>query len=407
MLRAPAARAGCVALGLHLSRLHAPAPRPHHRRVAAALLDDAASRGGGQLFGLDNGDFVLLLRRPDGAAALAAMLGRLFKIDAPEPERLLTEWRLPDEAGTLLAYVDASVAADPPAMPWAESGGGGAALAAMERLAGQGRLADLLRRQTAVQLTPGQGARVRPLFQEVMFSLAVLEAQSGQMVTDPFLLRHLAGALDARLLPALAEGIVPGAGPGPAVHVNLTLAGVLSEAFAGFARACGAAGAAAGVEVPLLEACADPDAFVLARDRLRRLGLRLVLDGVSHHLLMLTGPAALEPDLIKLDWSPRLPEAGEGLLRALEALGPDRVVLHRSDTEAALHWGMAQGISRFQGRHVDAMLAAGRIGACAHAGSCMLRQCMERAAATGPGGRAGCRNHALLDAAAPLAAGAF
>ena len=75
-----------------------------------------------------------------------------------------------------------------------------------------------------------------------------------------------------------------------------------------------------------------------------------------------------------------------------------------AETEQALTWGLSQGIRRFQGRHVDAMLAAGRIGACAQGGGCTLRQCIERASATGPGGRAGCNNPTLLDAASPLPA---
>ena len=116
---------------------------------------------------------------------------------------------------------------------------------------------------------------------------------------------------------------------------------------------------------------------------------------------MLTVPAALAPDLVKLDWHPTVPEGARTLDEAVAALGPDRVVLARAETEAALAWGLARGIRRFQGRHVDAMLAAQRIGACSYGRGCTLRQCNERATATGPGGQAGCLNPALLDAAAP------
>jgi hypothetical protein len=38
---------------------------------------------------------------------------------------------------------------------------------------------------------------------------------------------------------------------------------------------------------------------------------------------------------------------------------------------------------------------------CPKASGCTLRQCVERATATSPAGRAGCRNLALLDAGAP------
>jgi hypothetical protein len=60
------------------------------------------------------------------------------------------------------------------------------------------------------------------------------------------------------------------------------------------------------------------------------------------------------------------------------------VVLHHAETEAALRWGMAQGLRRFQGRHVDAILAAGRILACPQATGCTVRQCMDRGAAIAP-----------------------
>ncbi len=63
-----------------------------------------------------------------------------------------------------------------------------------------------------------------------------------------------------------------------------------------------------------------------------------------------------------------------------------------------MRWGLAHGIRRFQGRHVDAMLAVGRIEACPHAAACTLRQCMDREGAATLAGRAGCRNAALLDA---------
>ncbi len=80
-------------------------------------------------------------------------------------------------------------------------------------------------------------------------------------------------------------------------------------------------------------------------------------------------------------------------------LDSDRIVLHRAETEAAVTWGQAQGISRFQGRHVDAMLGAGRILHCPLSRGCTLRQCIERGAAIADVGRSGCGNTALLDGA--------
>jgi hypothetical protein len=110
---------------------------------------------------------------------------------------------------------------------------------------------------------------------------------------------------------------------------------------------------------------------------------------------------------MKLEWSPRLPDLADAARAAVqEAIGqagPARLVQQRADSEAAIRWGLAHGIRRFQGRHVDQMLAAARIVGCAVSAGCSLRQCVERAEAPGGVARAGCRNHPLLDAGLPAA----
>ncbi|GAC1339357.1 MAG: hypothetical protein NVSMB18_07430 [Acetobacteraceae bacterium] len=412
LARSPQARhAGWVALALHLSRLPPPAPRPHHRRIARAVLDDAAARNEGQLFPLANGDLMLLLRSPDGATALAGALARLFQIDAPNPALLLSRWLVPSESDPLLAYVEAASAeATTSGAKLAEGTEELDALGTTEQLIDSGNLSDLTQRQTAVLFCPTDH-QPRPLFSELSLSVSALEARmaaGGRAAADPFLLHRLVHRLDARLLRALAEDL-RSAGPltapmrsgGPMLHLNLTLSGILSPGFASFAGACREAGLVAGVEVALLDACADPEGFLLARGRLRLAGLRLVLDVVSHQALLMTVPAALQPDLLKLEWSPLIPEAGRPLEAAVASFGPAKVVLQRTDTAEALRWGLAQGIRRFQGRTIDFLLAAKRIDACDHATLCTMRQCLERGSATGPGGRSGCRNVALLDAGLP------
>lgn len=401
-----------MALVLHLSRMAPPAPRPYHRRIARAVMDDAAQRQAGQVFALPNDDLLLLFRAEEEASPLTAMLARLFQVDMPDPAGLITLWSLKRDGAALLRYAQARALDALPDPVLTEPKGSAQAIDALQSVIEQSRITDLMQQQTAILLVPGREGRLQPLFREVTFSVAVLEARiaaTGQAHADPFLFRHLASRLDGRMLDLLRQDLLANGsltagarGQGPMPHLNLTLSGVMSDPFARFAAACRAVGAQVGVEIPLVEACADPEAFMAARTRLRAAGLTLVLDSVSHHALMLTVPAVLEPDLIKLDWSPRLPEAGPAVEQAVRMLGQGRVVLHRAETEDALSWGLAHGIRRFQGRQVDAMLAAGRIGACASGRLCSMRQCMERASATGPGGRAGCDNPALLAAAAPL-----
>lgn len=419
-LRAPAGR---TALVLRMSSLTPPAPRPHHRRIARAVLDDVAAQNEGQVFALSNGDLVLLCRSGGGVpgratptpATLPDVLARLFRIDAPDPSKLVRHWRLDRAGEEFAAWCGAQVAqAGPAPLPAPEAAAQPSAVEAVDLIVASSRLSDLVQRQMAVLLVPGAGGagRLQPLYREVTFNVAALEGRLstvGRASADPYLFRHLAARLDGRMLDALGDDLQRD-GPltygardlaGPALHLNLTLAGVLSPKFARFAEGCRRAEARVSVELQLMEACAGPASFAQARDVLRAAGMGVVLDGVTDLALQLTTPAVLQPDLVKLDWSPRLLTADAQLGEVLASIGPSRIVLHRAETEAALAWGLAHGIRRFQGRHVDAMLGAARLQACPYAGGCTLRQCTERASATGPAGRVGCLDQNLLDQGIP------
>ena len=395
-------RSPVAMLLLHLSRLHAPGPRPHHRRIGANLLDQTVRSFGGQVFACPNGDLVLLTD-PAAGAGLVATLSHLFRTESPGADRLLALWSLPADEAAARAHIAASqvhqAAEEDAPVPLG-------AIAAVGAVLASAPVDQLARRQTAVRITR---RGMEPIYQELSVSLAALEARMGSpvpLVADPFLFRHLAAQLDQRILAASAGGGLSGGLP---VHLNLTVPGILSPAFARLAATL-PPGVQMGVEVQFMEAVADLPRFATACGLLRDAGCHLVVDGMDHAVMSLARPAAWQPALLKLDWSPRmatLPGRERRLLtQSLGAFGADRVVLHRAETEAALAWGRAHGIGRFQGRHVDAMLAAARLSACRHASGCTLRHCIDRAAATGAAGRLGCRDTALLDAAHPPPAAA-
>ena len=404
---------GRVALVLHLSRLRPPAPRPHHRRVARALLQDAAQRHDGQVFVLRNGYQVLICaagrptsarrgghdHKPAGGRArldpgdLPPMLMRLLQIDAPDPARLTSLFILPGEQDRLVAYAEARLAET--IMPGApdEEGFGPTEITPTMGDA-------TIRRQTGVMVSLKTRSGFRPVHTDYDFVLP-----DGPL-RDPFLLRHLAGATDRLMLRHVSDGLARQHPGGPRHHFSLSLAGLGLAEFAGVTRSCRAAGVGLTVEIPLLDACADPNQFVQIRRGLQRAGIEIVLGGISHLALAVSAPAVLGADFYKLAWSSRLATLDpheQGELRAsLGALGLDRVILDGADVEIALKWGLGQGIRRFQGRHVDMILAAERNLVCPHAGGCSLAQCADRAAATDPAGRRGCLNFDLLDGVAPF-----
>ena len=388
------------ALVLRLSQLAPPGGQAHHRRIARSLLDDAALRCGGRLLVMRNQDLVLL--GPDAHAA-APLLDRLFG----QRVGIVRIFPLGPE---FTAYAEERLAepiAEPAAKPAPQHGAALPVLATAEAMLRETRSGDLLQAQVGVQVR--SDGSLLPLFREASPRLPALAARlqaAGAPGADPYLFRHLASRLDERALAVACQdmatgGPLTGAARGLALHVNLTLSGVFSPGFGQFAAALRERSMQCGVEILLMEACADPARFAAAAIRVREAGLSLVLDGVGRDALRLTAPGRLGADLVKLDWSESL--GGETAESALRELGPDRVALAQADSEAALRWGLPRGIRRFQGRHIDAVLSAGRIAACepGRQAGCTMRLCAERASATSESGRIACRNLPLLDRAAP------
>jgi hypothetical protein len=450
-LRAPAGR---VAVALHLSRLRAPAPRPHHTRVARALLQDIALRHGGQVFAMRNGDIVLLCAGADegGVASpvtLPAALGRLFGADAPELGKLTSLWRLGDEGEGLLAYA-AERQAEP--APWVSAGAGagpGTGLGAGEASGGDGvghgygfavveavdglidavAIEDVVVLQTAVRVR-GQGAagragplplaaRMVPAFRDMSFSLAAVSARADvrQAIADPFLAQHFAARLDARMLSYMHEYLLsggrlsrPALTGGLPIHLNVSLEAIVSVAFGRLCEAALARGVRFGIEISLIEAAADMTLMAYARKLLAHNGFPLVLGGLDAVALTMTHPGALQPDMVKLVWSARLADADASARTAIEAgiarIGAGRIVLQRADTEAALLWGQRVGIECYQGFFLDAVMAARRVAVCHSGRHCTLRQCLTRAGTMKAEVRTGCGNPALLEMSVDPAAAA-
>ena len=374
------------------------------------MLDDAASRYRGQLFTLLNGDLALLFPSTDSGIGLAATLGTLFSADAPDPGLLLSRWPLPDNLKELSAFLDAlpTIAAAPSTT---EQDSGLAAVTTLFNAVDLRRIRELLDRQTGVLVAVGGPERVVPLYREIQFSLPALEARAaaaGHVTADPFLFRHLTaklvGALQSATIADLEHDrpMVAGVGGGKTVlHVNMSIEAVLSPSFDILVEAAAHADARMAVEIALLEAFADMDNFARARARAQAAGFNVILDEVTHHALLVTKPAEFGCDLMKLDWSRQMLQAGDALDAALKEFGPAKIILQKADTEDAVRWGIARGIRRFQGRHTDAFLAAGRLAVCPAASACTLRSCIESERAVTPAGRTGCHNHPLLDASSP------
>jgi len=401
-------------LVLHLGGLDR--PRPHHRRIAKALLQDSASRHGGQLFPIRNGDLALLAPMTDHSGGpvdpgnLPATLAQLFKADRPDPAGLTSRFSIEQDQTQIFQYLQGQLNREPARVLDDEVPPPPNIVEDIASLLNHSRIGDLTQRQTAIEISvnPDRGGEtkiLRPLFRELTFSVQVLESRlavTGRASSDPYLFRHLAARLDPQMMDLVLSDLAHQTADLPPLHLNLTIQTILSDRFDAFADRCLEYGHRPGVEVPLIEACRAPDQFAQARTRVQDRGFPLVIEGVSALSMGLANPGSFGADLVKLDWDRSLANAAPPeLLAAFARLGPERIILQRAQSEQAISFGLAHGITRFQGRQIDAMLAAVRLNHCAFAAQCTMRQCSERAAAVSEATRRYCLNLGLLDRGLP------
>jgi len=185
----------------------------------------------------------------------------------------------------------------------------------------------------------------------------------------------------------------------PVVYgLNLNLATVRTSAFQEFADHIGGH-AGLSVEIQVLDVLADSRGYFEAHKRLHDQNHWIVLDGIGALSLQFMDVSQFKADFYKLNWSPEMGEGehGEQVAAALGPLGLDKIVLGRCDSEAAIQWGLAKGIQRFQGRYVDTMLAAYTMAVCDKSAACTLGQCIARHGVLSGPPRPECGNLPMLD----------
>jgi len=411
---------GCRAAYISLSRLRAHNRSSIRLRLAAHLFAPLVAGYGCEVFLLSNGDLAVIGRGlPDGA--LETQVERLRALfhndpssqaeDANGTDRFATLYDLSRQGQALRDRVAALRQSQ--VDPWRViSRSQPAADRDMSpRLLNQ--VADALSRVDPRPLLQRQGVlriesdrRGHLVYEEFFIALTELRRQVAPDVdlgTNRWLFQDLCRMFDPRMLDGLSRlgaGLPP---DGIGIGVNLNIETIVGPALDRLFQVL-PAGVRLFAEVRPVDAVTYLDLLPHAAARLRRQGHALVLDAVDPHGLALLDPAGLDVDLIKLVWTPDL-EAGSGVwsssahpLETIRALGADRVILSRVETEAALIWGLAHGLRLFQGYFVDRIIGATTMAGCAKRGLCTLAQCVDRRRSAAGPTRAACPNPPRLNA---------
>jgi EAL domain-containing protein (putative c-di-GMP-specific phosphodiesterase class I) len=422
--------AGGRAVYLHLSRLLPMNRVPVRLRVVARMFKSLETGHGAAVYTLNNGDLVILGRvLPETEIDLIIHRVRsLFEHDpltyagsgqADPDDPFVTWYALHSDHRALALAVEAveqerlaalgSVGSGGMASPYSWSTPRDATPEpmgprALERALDAFTLFDLaphLRRQPAVRI--GQDRYATIAFEEFFASIGGVQkalCPETVLTSDRWLFQEFSRALDRRVLEILADQ--PLRDRTGAISLNLNLESTRSPAFRRLVQTLGKARKLV-VEVQVIDVFADIHAYEETRDTLRAAGHEVLIDGLSPVTLRLLDLRRLAPDYAKVLWNADLAteetaDKTAAFAAEVKAVGPERVVLARCDTEAAVLWGLKNGIQVFQGRFIDAVLGTVTMAACPEAWQCLLSQCAARRAAVVGGARAQCPHPPGLDA---------
>ena len=407
-------RDGRLALHLHLSRLRPQNRQDGHIRIALRMLEPMVNAYRGQMFLLGNADIAFLLKDAN-STDVENMIFKLRALFSKDPltfsdsgdgvDGFCTWYDLEADYDAFLGMartaanearrrVREKTAQSAPPQPLDAKG-----LDRMLERMSAADVSELVRRQAAIVIT-GQGNAV-VLFQEFFVGMSDLQKAlypDVNLLGNRWLFQHLSQTLDQRVLGALHDMKLK-ARP-ETFSLNLNISTVLSPLFDRFAQG-EKDGTRILVELQVLDVLADSRGFYTARQMLHERGHQVAIDGLNELTLRFMDIAQFDADLYKLTWSPDMREVehGDTVAAAVQRVDPEKLLLARCDSEKAIAWGLEHGIHRFQGRHVDAMLAAFTMHGCDRASACTLQQCIARHAVIAGPLRRECGNNDMLDGA--------
>lgn len=377
--------AGYYVIHLHLSDLKPSNRQPHFLRIAERSLEFLASNHEAAIFPIFNSDFVLLCHDVD----VDDIDPVIYKVRALFSEDPLTSGAEGSMEDRFTTWYDLSSPADMSAFTvvagelateadeFAKGGGSAHGIgtpinaesltAINEKLMGLD-VGGIIRQQPAIYI--GAGGSGGLLFREFTVYMAALQdriAEGTNIFTSPWLFQFLTEGVDRRMLALMSKRDF-GALKAP-ISLNLNISTVLGREFQRFNGVVNGNTDKVVVELQLIDIFADINLYTQAREQLQAGGYRVVIDGVTPIALQFFDPADLRGDFVKINWGTEFLE-GEGtehleLSDIVDAVGRDRIILSRTDSEEAVKWALGLGVTRFQGRFVDtiadAMTAKGMI----------------------------------------------
>ncbi|NQW00596.1 MAG: hypothetical protein HQ483_12910 [Rhodospirillales bacterium] len=234
-------------------------------------------------------------------------------------------------------------------------------LSRLESALARADLSNLVRRQFICKvdskMVPEQ------MFSELFISIKDLRETMlpGVNVTaNRWLFQHLTETLDKRMLSMLTKN--DGVSISGDISFNVNIATLLSPEFQTYDDNVAASRRGTMIiELQKEDIFSNLPSYLFAREMVQDKGYRVCLDGMTLDTLVMINFERIGADLCKLVWHSDLVDGGEAThqqLRAvIEKIKPDNLILCRCDNREAIDFGRSLGITQFQGRYVENLIA--------------------------------------------------
>lgn len=377
-------RAGRAAVQLHLSMLRPENRRDQHLRAAATNLEPLIEDLQGQLFTLRNGDFFFVYKKEVDSQVrsevqkIRFMFGDdpMFDVGLKADDTFSTYFDVEHEYERVLAFAQSFIEEEPKKAKKAVRGDVRSQLRArqkhgepmtpevlvrVEKALERADLSNMVRRQYIC----GLSRKLIPetVFSEMFISISDLRETlipGINLTANRWLFQHLTESLDRRMLSMLAKSdkfTLSGD-----ISFNANVSTLLSPEFMAFDDSITASRRGSMIiELQQLDVFADLGAYFFAREYVQERGYRILLDGMTYKTMAMIDRERLGADLVKLSWDPEMVDGGPDMHESIRDLvkraGSAKVIMGRCDTREAIDFGRIAGISLFQGRFIESLLA--------------------------------------------------
>lgn len=220
-----------------------------------------------------------------------------------------------------------------------------------------------LRRQPICAIAKGDTRNVREVYNEIYVNITHFQkllTQECDVMTDRWLFGYLTELLDYRVL-----DIVPRQSKlylQKPVSLNLNVQTLLTREFSDFCNIVQKRfKVSVVVELQAHDIFLDMARFIAGRERVKELGGKMCLDGLTAETIGQIDREHFGFDLVKMQWNADMPSDLEStenqrLKREIAKCGANRVILCRCDSHHAIEYGNVLGITLFQGRYPDQLV---------------------------------------------------